>query len=73
MKKFVLLSICLLLVAGVSAQTLRGGQVAVENLNVARNGEALFVAMDVDLTGLQLSPAMKWCLLLHWSQRTISC
>jgi len=54
MKKFVLLSICLLLVAGVSAQTLRGGQVAIENLNVARNGEALFVAMDVDLTGLQL-------------------
>ena len=54
MKKFVLFSICLLLVAGVSAQTLRSGQVAIENLNVARNGEALFVAMDVDLTGLQL-------------------
>lgn len=54
MKKFALFCICILLVAGVAAQTLRSRQIVVENLDVARNEGTLFVSMDVDLTALQL-------------------
>lgn len=54
MKKLVLFSLLVLLVAGLDAQGIRNGQVKIENLSVARNENNLFVSMFLDLKDLQL-------------------
>lgn len=54
MKKFVLASTLLLYIIGVDAQSVMNGQIAVKDLNVARNEGNLFVTMDLDLTSLDL-------------------
>ena len=54
MKKICLVGILLLYTIGIEAQSVMNGQVAVKNLNVARNAESLFVTMDLDLDALNL-------------------
>ena len=54
MKKICLVGMLLLYIIGIEAQSVMNGQVAVKNLNVARNAESLFVTMYLDLDALNL-------------------